>query len=193
MFDEKEIAAYRSIAAPQDLKDKVLSSCTAQTPKRRDLRKLSRVISALAACLVLATVLTTYAVGNYTSLDVAVSDRVLNEDSSLAFTAQDNGIAVAMHREVPVTTVPFTFDGHATLRVSGGVMNVIENGEIVYIGTEYETNGKTLVHWTVSGDETSQTLEMTVIGRFKTETIVLHYDEANGAWIVAREKTVGNS
>ncbi len=188
MFDEKDIAAYRHISAPRDLRDKVLSSCTVETPVRRNPRKMMRVISSLAACLVLATVLTTYAFGSYGTLDVAVSDRVLNEESSLTFTEQNNDIAVAMLRDIPVTTVPLTFDGHATLRVSGGLMNIIENGEILYTGTEYKTNGKTLVHWAVSGDETSQPVEMTVIGRFKTETITLSYDETSGAWIVAREK-----
>ncbi len=188
MFDEKEIAAYRNISAPSDLRDKVLSSCMAETPKRNDLRKFTRVISSIAACLLLATVLTTYAFGSYGDLDVSVSDRVLNEESSLTFTTQDNGIAVAAHREIPVTTIPLTFDGHATLRVSGGVMNVIEDGEISYIGTEYATDGKTLVYWTVSGDETSQALEMTVIGRFKTETIILAYDETTAAWVVTREQ-----
>ncbi|MBQ9747743.1 MAG: hypothetical protein IJV98_03060 [Clostridia bacterium] len=187
MFDEKEIAAYRGISAPRDLRDKVLSSCTAETTKRFDLRRMTRMVSSIAACLLLATVLTTYAFGSFDAPRVSVSDRVLNEQSSLTFTEQDHGIAVAMYREVPVTTVPLTFDGHATLRVSGGVMDVIEDGEILYSGTEYTTDGKTLVHWTVSGDETSQVLAMTVIGRFKTETIVLRFDDSNDCWIVSRE------
>ena len=188
MFDEKEIAAYRSISAPSDLRDKVLSSCMAETPKRNDLRRMTRMISSIAACLLLATVLTTYAFGSYGDLNVSVSDRILNEESSLTFTTQDKGIAVAMYREIPVTTIPLTFDGHATLRVSGGTMNVIEDGEILYTGTEYATDGKTLVHWTVSGDETSHPLKMTVSGRFRTETIILAYDETIEAWIVTREQ-----
>ena len=57
MFDERAVSAYRSITAPSDLKEKVLAQqmsakAVKEQQKRKKLR-LTRQLSAAAACLVL--------------------------------------------------------------------------------------------------------------------------------------------
>ena len=54
MFDKKTVDAYQNIKAPDDLKEKILSSyAVSKAPERRSWMKNMRLISSLAACLLL--------------------------------------------------------------------------------------------------------------------------------------------
>ncbi len=189
MFDQKEIAAYRKISAPSDLRDKVLSSCTDAAPRKKTSREYMRWISSVAACLILVTVLTVFAAGEYGTLSVSLSDSELIKEQSVVY-APNGGIqSISMQRDLKTTEIPLLLDGHAVLSVSDGVMSIMkpDTDEILYTGTEYSMNGKTLVLWTVCADDTAHTFEMTVRGAFKTEKIILTYDESENAWTATRD------
>lgn len=188
MFDQKEIDAYRKISAPADLRDKVLSSCAEQTPRKRDPRVYMRWGSSIAACFVLAMVLTVFAAGGYGNVSVSLSDCELEKEQSVVYVPNGGVQGISMYRELAETVIPLSLDGHAELSVSDGFMNIMktDTDEILYVGTEYSMDGKTLVHWTVCADDTAHVFEMTVRGIFDTEKIILSYDESDNVWTVTR-------
>ena len=187
MFDQKEIRAYRAISAPKDLRDKVLSSC-AEQPKRKDSHIYMKWASSIAACFVLVMVLTVFAVGEYGSISVSLSDSTLAKEQSVVYIPNGGVQPISLSRELADTYIPLTLDGHADLSVSGGVMQIVDpdTDEALYTGTEYSMDGKTLVRWTVRADDTAQIFEMTVRGRFETEKIILSYDESDHVWTITR-------
>ena len=193
MFDPKEIEAYRKISAPVDLKDKILSSCTDAAPKKRNLHEYRKWISSIAACFVLVAVLAVVGVGNYGAVSVSVSDSELGKEQSVTYVPNDGVQSISVYRESVKTAdavIPLLFDGHAELSVSGGVMNIVDTKDtekVLYSGTEYSMDGKTLVCWAISADDDAYAFEMTVQGTFQTEYILLTYDSANDIWTVSRK------
>jgi hypothetical protein len=188
MFDQKEIKAYRAISAPADLRDKVLSSCAEQAPRKGDSRVFMKWASSIAACFVLVMVLTVFAAGEYGVVSVAFPDGELIKEQSVVYVPDGGAQPVSLYRELAETVIPFSLDGHAEISVSDGIMNIIEpdTDKILYTGTEYSMDGKTLVHWTVCADDTARVYEMTVRGIFDTEKIILSYNESDHVWTVTR-------
>ena len=188
MFDQKEIAAYRKISAPVDLRDKVLSSCTDVAPRKKTSLTNRRWLSSVAACLILVTVLTVFAAGEYGAFSVSLSGSELMKEESVVY-APNNGVqSISVQRDLRTTEIPLLLEGHVELSVSDGVMSIKEpdTDAILYTGTEYSMDGKTLVLWTVCADDTAHAFEMTVRGAFKTEKIILSYDESQNAWTLMR-------
>jgi hypothetical protein len=190
MFDQKEVAAYRSISAPDSLRDKVLSSCANMAPKKRNPREYMRMVSSIAACFVLVAVLAVFGAQSYGHVSVSLSGEKLREDQSMIYHSPISAQVASMYREREGTAVLFEFDGHAALSVSDGVMAIVDadTQDILYTGTEYAIDGKTLVNWTVHADDTAKTFEMTVRGAFKTEKIILTYDADENEWSVIRKE-----
>ncbi len=188
MFNQKEIEAYRSVSAPVDLRDKILSSGADMAPKKRTPREYMRRASSIAACFVLVAVLTVFAAGSFGNVSVSLSGSELYEDKSMTYVSNGGAQSISVHRERTETTIPLAFDGHAELSVSNGVMKIVseETQEVLYTGTDYSIDGKTLVHWVVYADDTAQTFEMTVRGTFKTEKIILTYHVSENEWTVTR-------
>ncbi len=189
MFNQKEIAAYRSISAPDALRDKVLSSGVNMAPQKRNPREYMRWVSSVAACFVLVAVLTVFGAGSFGHVSVSLSGSELHEDKSMTYVLNGGAQPISVHRERTETTIPLSLDGHAELSVSNGVMKIVseDTEEVLYTGTEYSIDGKTLVNWVVYADDDAKTFEMTVRGAFKTEKIILTYDAAENEWTVIRK------
>ncbi len=190
MFDSKEVAAYRNISAPNDLRDRVLSSCGSLAPKKRDMGALMRHLSSLAACFVLAAVLVMFVVQDLTAFSVSVSDHELVKGQDVVYAPNDGtqGYSVARASE---TNVALTLDGHAELSVSNGMLHIYgaaNDDKLLYTGTDYSVHGKTLVCWVVSADDQTQPFEMTVRSTFKSEKIILTYDASNDSWTLTRSE-----
>ena len=188
MFNQKEIQAYRAISAPSDLRDKVLSSCAEQPLRKKDSRFYMKWVSSIAACFALVAVLSVFAAGEYGHVSVSLSGGELVKERAVVYVPEDGVQPLSMQRELAETVIPISLDGHAEISVSDGIMNVIrsDTNEILYTGTEYSMDGKTLVHWTVCADDTARVYEMTVRGIFDTEKIILAYDESDNVWTATR-------
>ncbi len=190
MFDSKEIAAYRNISAPNDLRDRVLSSCGSFAPKKRDSRALIRHLSSLAACFVLAAVLVMLVVQDLSTVSVSVSNDELIKEQTVVYAPNDGiqGYSVARTSE---TKVELTLDGHAELSVSNGMLNIYgaaNDDKLLYTGTDCSVHGKTLVCWVVGADDQTTTYEMTVRSAFKTEKIILTYEASDDTWTLTRSE-----
>ncbi len=186
MFDSKEIAAYRELSAPIDLRDKVLSSLADEAPKRNSARFIKQ-LSSLAACFVLAAVLVLFGAREYGNVSVSVSGEELKKERSVVYNPNNEIEGYSMTR-ASETNVALTLDGHAELSVSNGILRIFaeDDDTVLYTGTDYAIDGKTLVHWTVLADDIANTYELTLKGAFKTEKIILSYDMASEAWTLTR-------
>ncbi len=188
MFDQKEIEAYRKITAPDTLRDKVMSSCADTAPRKNAPLFYMKRISAIAACFVLVAVLSVFAAQNFGGYSVAIASGELPRERSVAYDPASEPAPLAIAREADEAVITLSIDGRCELTVSDGTLYLAdeENGELTDHGPRCEVGGETLVHWTVRADDKTQTFEMTVRGTFKTEKLILQWDEAGMTWTLTR-------
>ncbi len=188
MFDPKEISAYRSISAPDGLRDKVLSSCANVTPRKKSPMAYMKWVSSLAASLVLVAVLTVFAANEFGSFSVSTGGGELPRERSVAYVPDEASQGVSLLNENGEVVISLMIDGRVTLSVSDGTLYVMssENDEVLFEGTEYDAEGKTSVHWSVPTDDTAKKFEMTARGAFKTEKLLLAFDESQMKWTITR-------
>ncbi len=188
MFDPKKISAYRSISAPDGLRDKVLSSCANVTPQKKSPMSYMKWASSLAASLVLVVLLTVFAANEYGSFSVSTGGGELPRERSVAYVPDEASQGISLLSESGEAVISLAIDGRVTLSVSEGTLYVVspDGEEILFEGTEYDAEGETSVHWSVPTDDTTKTFEMTARGAFKTEKFLLAFDESALTWTITR-------
>lgn len=193
MFDEKETRAYRSISAPADLRERVLSSNAGALSARRNFSGMLRMASSAAACLVLVIVLSVFTVGNFGDVSVSVSGETLLPESS-ASVYPEHGVAPLRAQPTeksmdPSVSFPIalTFSEKTEISVSEGEMKMTTDGEVSF-GTVLTADGYTLIEWYINPDDTENAFVMTLRGALKSETLTLAYDGTADIWTVLREK-----
>lgn len=189
MFNQKEVEAYRNISAPDALRDKVLSSCADAAPRKRSALAYRKWASSIAACFVLVMALAALGIGRFANVSVSLSDSKLAHEQSVEYRSKNGAKSISVYRDGGEETIPLFLDGRAELSVSDGIMYIMdpETEEVLYTGTEYSMDGKTLVRWTINARDDAHPLEMTVRGVFKTEKIILTYDASEETWTVTRK------
>ena len=195
MFDNKEIEAYRSISAPADLRNRVLSFDTEERKPARNTARMIRRVSTLAACLVLMICFSAMAITSMGAVGISVSGDALEKNETM--TVLENGVAPLSYdkRSLSQVEIPMTLaiEHETAITVSGGALCIVEEEtdeirETVLSGTVYRTDSPESLIWTVSADAEQKEFEMTLKSRFKTETITLAFDEHTGAWVISRRK-----
>ena len=173
MFDKKTVDAYRSISAPDELKEKVMASCLVEkTSEKRSFFGNMRMYATLAACFVLVIVFSVFAVGNFGDLSVSVYGKTLTSESMVLSDSEIEPIAYSVEpRTLGRTNVPVELEvsGETAISVSEGMMKVYDakTEEELYAGTEFTAVEDVLIHWTVDADEAAKHFEMTINGRKK--------------------------
>ncbi len=195
MFDKKTVDAYQKITAPDDLKEKVLASClAAKEPEKRNWMKSMRLISSLAACLILAVAFSIFAVKNFGEVSVSVGGRTLMSDpvelsefniSPALYSVESR---VAYRTSVPVEV---SITDETQISVSGGMMKICDakTGEKLYTGSEFTAESDVVIDWTVETETDEKQFEMLIDGQKKTYILVLSWDDDTGCWTIAGKQT----
>ncbi|MBR4869259.1 MAG: hypothetical protein IKU12_00590, partial [Oscillospiraceae bacterium] len=182
MFDERAVSAYRSITAPSELKEKVMaaqkSAKTAEEQKKRKTLRLTRQLSAAAACLVLMV-----GVWSMTreqgSLESGIRAEVVDyETPGMVRMAEIGPVTVKLNVEFPEGAQLSCREGE--LLVQGE-----EDLTLISRGSAWRVDGDALVLWQVPAFDTAQTFELTVDAETGSVTVVLSYDTAENCWAVS--------
>ena len=191
MFDEKEIEAYRSISAPADLRERVLSSCAERPQERRSFSAMVRMTASAAACLLLVVVLSVFTVGNFGGVSVSVSgESLLPEGSASVYpehgvaplSAQPTGKSITPSVSFPIA---LALSEKTDISVSGGEMKMTTDGAVSF-GTALAADGQVLIDWYINPDDTENAFVMTLRGALKSETLTLAYNEMTDRWTISR-------
>lgn len=195
MFDKKTVDAYQKITAPDDLKEKVLASClAAKEPEKRNWMKSMRLISSLAACLILAVAFSIFAVKNFGEVSVSVGGRTLMSDpvelsefniSPALYSVESR---VAYRTSVPVEV---SITDETQISVSGGMMKICDatTGEKLYTGSEFTAESDVVIDWIVETETNEKQFEMLIDGQKETYILVLSWDDDTGGWTIAGKQT----
>lgn len=178
MFSENQIKEYKSISAPEELRQKVLSMKKAEKKQAFKVRNIG--IYAAAACLVLVISLSGVFGGN----DFSASFNGQKLDSGAVTVQTDSGIAMLDARSLDELSVDIEIETskNAEIEVSDGSIQIsdTETGEV---SDNTSFKGKKIVRWTIANADESETYEMTVTFKNgKTETITLEYDRQAQCW-----------
>lgn len=191
MFDKKTIDAYRSISAPDELKQKVLASCTSDIPRQRSFMGNIRIFATLAACFVLVIMLSVFAVGDFGDLSVSVRGMTLSSEPVNLITQRSAIVAYGMDSYAK-TSVPVevAVNSNTELTVTGGMMRAckMDTEEEYDSGTKLLIDSDTLIYWDVESSAAESHFEMTVTGQKKSYRIILDYDQYKKTWSIYQEK-----
>ena len=168
MFDKSAVDEYRSITAPENLRNRVLQHTV--TTKRPAVRAIT-LVSALAACLVLLFTQTWIGVQD----DVAISSNwQLSPASSVAMPVAASSRSGAEYCATLTLAVrdQLQFDTDDTLFV------VTDEGDLIDT-FPYESSGVVSIYWYI----TTPTATMTVNG----VTYTLYADEYNGTFQIVQD------
>ncbi len=180
MFDPKEVAAYRSISAPETLGDRIFATLDS-APRKKSPLSYMKWVSTAAACLVLVLVLSVFAANDFGNFTVSTEGGELARERMTS----SEPVGYSLAEENGEITIALWIEGKATLSVSDGTLRALDETEtLLFEGTEYGTSGKTLVRWTVCTEDITKTFEFTARGAFKTETLLFAFDEDQGQWLL---------
>ncbi len=196
MFDEKEIEAYRSISAPSDLRERVLSSYVAEKPVKRNFSGTIRMVSNLAACLILVIALSVFAVGNFGDVSVSVSGQEILPDSAVSIHAEEIVAPLSVQQTEKSVTPSVAFpillnlSEKTEISVSDGELQTTNDADGSMTScTALTADGETLIYWSIDPGAQEKAFVLTLRSALKSETIILSYDEIGNVWTISRENT----
>lgn len=147
MFDENQIAQYRSIKAPNHLKQRIDRKLTS---RHFELRTLS----AIAACFILITVASVFAFRGLTPDTIlltyngqTVTEEQLSVSGSIA-KAVDFG-----HKTITPSGIPLHVEASSDTKISvsdGSIQIFDKNGELLSVGTDMTIDTPADIRWDVS-------------------------------------------
>ena len=182
MFDERALNAYRSVTAPPELRDKVLSQAKSKKTipfnNKKKTTRMVRQISAAAACLVLLAGVWTMGRGNGDTAEMNVNAVVVTETA-------DQG-AIRMATEEPVT-VKLEISCEAELNCEAGELLVQGKDDItpVECGQTCRAEKNAVVLWQIPDADAAEAYELTLSGENNSVSVTLLYDTARNCWTVS--------
>lgn len=211
MFDETAITQYKQVAAPAELKERVMKNTQTGNAKKSNIR-LYKTLSLAAACLVLvfAVPLFTGRTGSRISVTINGSQvteepMVLSQAMPMAISQEEavenEGIMMASFGRAmqPVMSIPLTVEvsSESKIAVSGGEMQIFDatTGELLYAGTEYTAESTVSIAWNVeTGEQTTAAMDdassmsdvpyMSISTGKQTRILQLEYEETDGVWMI---------
>ena len=168
MFDNKDVAAYKNIKAPENLKNKVLTSEKEYSNKVVFYKPAYLV----AACMALVLGISSFGMWNKSSISV------ITPDTTVASATLDSRTVTVSGIPVEVTT-----NHNRKVTVSQGTLSGLdeETGEIVKFGTEVLVKGFKEISWEIDPQsETEYQMEITGWGKDKVYQLV--YDQVTDTW-----------
>lgn len=183
MFDLQQVHAYRSVKAPQALREQVLRAHIPARSSRQ--RGAVSIAAALAACLILVFGLSQADFGRG---ELLLMGEPLKEGQTVVLgeMTPPQGDAVSFARQVePDQRMELELEVKlkepAALEVSGGSAVVLKDGEVQTDLTALE--GEITVVWEVDPAQQDELFQLTLCGEDSCRTISLGYEEDQGGWI----------
>lgn len=191
MFNQKEIEAYKSIKAPDSLRDNIMADYDLDyTPKHTLYSGRLKAFASVAACVILIIAFSVFTMKDFGSFSASVNGERLSSESIL-FTSNQPALMTADARALSTVSVPIELDIHrdTEITVSNGTMQVLDDktGEVLFTETTINTDTDTSVCWEVIIDDASP-YKMTVSDTKKTHVITLAFDDTAGEWTICCEQ-----
>lgn len=189
MFDKKDIDSYRSISAPNELRERVMTyfkeESNAKTAKKYRIPEIYK-FSAMAVCMLLVLVIgILFYSNNNSKLSVWVNGEKLTSEA-ITISSSDDGIAPANARAMLGFDIPIEFDikRQTEISVSGGMMQVFdeETGELIALETTFFTDKSVKIVWEISTADINAAYEMYVSDAKDSYTITPKYDHSANCW-----------
>ncbi|MBQ3107815.1 MAG: hypothetical protein IJC68_04300 [Firmicutes bacterium] len=186
MFDQKQIDAYRSIAAPAQQRRRIMNLAAEKEPVPFFRTAGFRSLSAAAACLVLVVALTVLGPGHAApefSMDgtpITAEAVILPQNSHIAT------LASAGDRNSLV--IPLTLDGkeETLLSASAGVLTVTdpETADTLFTGETGSVSQPVSISWELPADEAAAPRTLTAETADHVCTITVTFDAAENCWFI---------
>lgn len=182
MPDKKTVDAYRSIRAPEELREKVLSSTKEENRPKNNIvvfRKISSVAAVLAAVVLASLVV----VSPWNDVKVAgVNGKIGSSYTSV----KDNENAAVFARYSDELTVPLTLDVSKDTEITVTDGNVTdEAGEMISAVGKGE---KADIYWTIPAADEDVSYEMTLSNSKNTYLITLSFFTETDEWKICSVK-----
>lgn len=177
MFDDKQIQSYKSINAPADLRQKVMTACE-NTDKvtKFPVRKTIYGLSTLAACMLLVISIVMF--GNSQPLMLNAGGTTLSDESvALPYVAEGMAENVAYGlRVASLEPAQYTVEltGNQEMEVAGadGLAVLTEEGSI---------------QWTVNVPNEDMVYKLSFLAEGKTYEVSLRYNAQSGIFSIRYE------
>ncbi len=190
MFDQEQVKAYRSVEAPEALRQQVMQGVKAARRRPRHGRVWAGT-AALAACLALVLGLRLNAPKG---AEVLVMGQTLKEGSVVRMA--DGAAGPARYAGEAEGSAPLVvelelhLDEPTRLETVGGTVTVLRDGESVEDWTALE--GRVTVLWEIDPTPGDPKYQLDLHHGGTCQTVTLSYAEAQGGWIAQMTETPKN-
>lgn len=177
MFSEKEIKAYKSIQAPEELRAKI---CSIQVGNKNTLRtrmrSYSRVLAMMAACI-LCVITGAFVLGSRSSLKVSVNGQQVTKDGIMIVSEDHQQGNVAMARTMPVVlSIPFEVEEEVIVKEPKQGVLVQEDADKYC--------------WNLMETDTECSYQLIFQEKGKEYRMILEFNEETDNWEVRLEKGI---
>lgn len=184
MFDKKEIEAYKSITAPDELRERVFSTAVKDNSEAK--RIIQHRIGAAAAGLIILVGLPVYMLRSSAKPEILLFGDPLTADG-IAIIEESAVPAEASARSTPTFSVRLELElkCKTEISVTEGIMTVTdpETCELLYTGTEFTAESDMFtVNWSTDVPDDSTTYYMTLKDGINNSEVILSYD---GYWSIS--------
>ncbi len=181
MFESDQIEAYRSIKAPDSLRERVLQEAEMHSSKPRIVPILCTAALTAAALLLVV---------GLQSPDKTQSIRMngitLTEEGT-PVTESNPGIAPANARSADTIRVPLTIALPAEVTVSDGTLCFPEESREVQSGVSVELEENAQLEWCISAAQRSDSYSILLVDGTGSSELTLVYDSAAAIWMISCE------
>lgn len=191
MFDDKMTGAYRSIKAPESLRERVLSSECDVRPFKVKRKPYMKTLAAAAACIMLSAAAFGYSFAPGARAEIYGA--AMKSGESIAVEELSAApFSLARKDGAESVEVPFELklSGKAEVSVSYGRVFVgdDESGELADCGNETLIRGNTSLCWRAEAVPEGEPLFLTVKIRAKKLVFRLEFNAEIGEWTICREE-----
>lgn len=187
MFDKKEIEAYKSITAPDELRERVFSTAANNIfESKRTIQRKIGAVAAAAAGLIILVGLPVYMLRSSAKPEILLFGDPLTADG-IAIIEESAVSAEASARSTPTFSVRLELElkCKTEISVTDGTMTVTdpETCELLYTGTEFTAESDVFtVNWSTDVPDDSTTYYMTLKDGINNSEVIMSYD---GYWSIS--------
>ncbi len=187
MFNKKKIEAYKSITAPDELRERVFSTAAKEISERKhSIQHRIGSVAAMAAGLLLIVGLPVYMLRSNAKPGILLYGEPLSADS-ISILDESAVPASASTRSTPAFSVSLELElkCKTEISVSEGIITVTdpETCELLYTGTEFTAESDVFtVNWSTDIPDDSATYYMTLKDGINNSEVILNYD---GFWTIS--------
>lgn len=185
MFDKEQSAAFVSITAPDELKEKILAM------EQGSKRKPHIIIGICAAACLLILAAIPLSGRLLQKNPVFYANGTIIESDALLLSESGGASMATFARSVPKYTAEISaeFPEKTVLTVSDGTMELVslDSTEVIGGGTECTTEGGIIIRWIVDIPENTAEYYLTADTNGDKQRFVLYYDFGKAAWYIMQK------